>query len=549
MTGFNPDDIADKGAEVDAYWAAIQSEERKRISAMMRLRNAIRARAGDDLVMFPFSDGGNGDRFSSRNVGRILLDGTKKTERIFYYLDDDTKRWVKDTIGQQTRWCREIIASMRDKHEQLELQQDPLAQPFAALIKASDKISGYNAMATIGCESHGMMVNPMEHFDVRADIIAANDTMLELRKNGVHPRDITAEDMVTMTTGVPYEPQILARPPKPILEYHQTFMPDGERARLFYKILGSSLLGGNKNRLFVIMKGKSTTGKSQIMEAMEAALGDYVGTGSPSVFRGNLDDKARPDIIALLKKRIALFNEASDAWELHGDRVKDLTGGGKTAVRNLYQGDIITVRPQFTPVILTNEMPRIVGVDSGTKRRLLVIAFEHSLPAGTVEDPDIKQRFIEDENVQKWLLARLVQGYVEATREGIDDALIAFSLDTLNAFVELTNTGAFLSWLEDTGQLRKLSEDEQKAGRIKSTYPPLDMMYDRYKYWALNRGGRRDKFDYLDYGDFNKDLKANHGWTTVKSGVHRWEGVQLSMMPPTGILNDLIPGSGPDEVQ
>lgn len=546
MTDFDddelPEELEDSAQGISEYLAQLDAEEKLRRDQLERRRAAIRARRGDTLEFFHLSERGDADRFASRNADRVRCDVTGR-RREFFYVDDD-KRWVHDVSGEVTVYAGELVDEMADrgqvlKHEWEQARDlhdrdsgtypDPGPEPkLAEWARSRESTAALRSMPALGCELHGMMVVASREFDRRRELLAAGNAVFELYPE-VRTRQLEPDDMVTYNTGVAYRSERLASPPDLVAEYLGTFMPDPERVRLVFKLLGSTLVGHNAHRLFVIFQGGTTTGKSQLMEAVDKCLGTYSATGSSSVFRGHLDEKPRADLLRLMQKRLVVFNEASKAWELHGDRVKDLTGGGDVAVRDLYSSTLVNEEPFFTPVVVTNEMPRITGVDPGLKRRMVVVEFTER-PA--VERPGVKREFTSSVEVQEWLLARLIQGYMESVAEGLDDVLQAFTLDTARAFEDLTHVRAFKVWLIDTEQLSRVPERDREAYGIKNTYVRLIDLYDRYTYWVKNYGNQRDKRELLSYQDFNIELRQAHGWEDVVSGKRRWLGWQLSDMPP-----------------
>jgi P4 family phage/plasmid primase-like protien len=528
----NPDDVADAGADLDAMVAAQAAAERKRSSRAQLKRAEIARRATDDMEFFQFSEGGNGDRFASRYVGRILMDDSGQRP-VYYVVTEESNRWRRDTTGERTRWGREIITAMRQRAGQLldnaqTQQEETAAKEFLKWARQSDTPTRINSMLRMACESWHMMVEPGADFDQRSDVICcADDTLIELRPDGIEVRKVRPEDMITKAASVRYNPGILLDPPQAVVEYQEMFMPDRERTRRVRKVIGQSLRGGNIHRLFVLMLGKSTTGKSQLMEAVQAALGDYAATGKQSVFRNNSDDKARPDILHVLARRIALFNEASEEWELHGDRVKDITGGGNVAVRQMYSGAVVEKAPEFTPFMLTNTLPTINGVDGGTKRRLMVIRWDHELPAGVVEDPNIKARFVADPAVREWCLAWAVQGYIDAAREGLEDCKAEFAIDTEAAFKELSGIFAFLEWAQAEGRLARIPDEELAIYGVKQRFVTLAQLFDLYVYWAKHYGNEHDRRRAKSERKFNSELREMHGWVMDRSGERRWQGWEL----------------------
>jgi P4 family phage/plasmid primase-like protien len=362
-----------------------------------------------------------------------------------------------------------------------------------------------------------------EDFNRSSHDLVTPEGTLDLHTAALRPSH--PDDLSTRITRVSYRPELLDDPPPAVKEYLDTFIPEGPgRVDLIFKVLGAQLVGGNPHRLFIIIKGGTTTGKSQLVDTINHALGDYTKTAPASVFRGNLDDKPRPDLIDVVRRRIGFFSEASRAWELHGDRVKALTGDRETTARAMRSDDYVDLLIDFTPVLVTNEMPKVIGVDPATKRRMLVIEFNHT---PSKEDQSVRERFVNDRDVQAWVLSKLVWGCVQARVYGLDDALSAFASDTADAFEGLTHVGTFLRWLVDTDQLTVVPEEAWTAYGAKSTYVRLEDMFERYTWWTKQRGNRRDSNERLGYEDFNKELRENHGFERVKSGVWRWHARRL----------------------
>ena len=67
--------------------------------------------------------------------------------------------------------------------------------------------------------------------------------------------------------------------------------------------------------------------------SLQRTLKGYAMPVNTSVYRANMDDKARPDLLRALSARLAYAMEGSDHWELHGDHVKRMTGGDPLVAR------------------------------------------------------------------------------------------------------------------------------------------------------------------------------------------------------------------------
>lgn len=488
-------------------------------------------RPGAGMEEYHYTHHGNGDRFHARYAGQVLLHQSGAAHTFYSTREDG--RWVRGEgagAGDVNRRAREIVEAMRARARALEDQGRALGDEGEGLVKTGRALAKWAAasdnplyavtMAKSACTDYGYVCDPDDEFDVSPHLLATPSGVLDLGAGEMALRAISPADKITYSTGVEWDPGILDRSREPALvtEYLATFMPDHARSRLVWKALGSTLLGGNSHRLLVILKGQSTTGKTQLVEALRRALGDYAGIGTPSVFRGNLEDKARPDVISLLKKRVAFLAEASKNWELHGDRVKGITGGDGLKLRRMHSNDFLETVPHFTPVIYTNEMPRINGADSGLKRRILVIDFNRTPQR---EDPAVKQAFLASEAVRTWLLARLVQGYLDSRSEGLEDVRAAFADLSQEGFDETSHLGEFFEWLQGSDQLAHDPEGVESRSVL------ARVMHERYQYWIKAHGNKQDKGDVLNYREFNSQLKDNMGWKAVKSAGYRWTGWYL----------------------
>lgn len=481
------------------------------------------------------TDAANAERYSAlfKDIARYMVD----KERWAFWSGD---RWVLDAPGDLKALALTLGVVRRIRTEADALPDIPgpngQASPREVMMRhaaASEAISRRQAMvrsASVLTELQALSTD----FDTRLGVLNCDGQLLILddiaekpggkKKVNLSMRPVRRSDMTMYHTKVKYNPAILDNPPWLVRSYLETFVPDEHRQKMLFKALGACLVGGNAHRTFIIIQGESTTGKTQLAEAIYAMLGaDYATVATASVFRGNQDDKPRPDILKAVPKRIAIFSEASKAWELHADRVKDLTGGGTISARLMRENEFVDVKPNFTPVLVTNALPKIVGADPALLRRMLVFEFNNKPFA---EDPTIRDKFVNDPAVHEWLLARFVQGYIESVEQGMGDVIVAQGLATMSAYENLTHLGSFIRWLTDTDQLSMLSDEEQGAYGVKSTYVSLKDMYDRYSFWVKEYATKRDQHEKLDYESFNDQLK-NNGWERIKSGSWRWVGKRL----------------------
>ncbi|GIG93352.1 hypothetical protein [Plantactinospora endophytica] len=500
---------------------------------------------------FRDTEGGNGDRLAARFGDRLLCEADERTRT--YYVADRNNLWRRDRTGIANRMADAIIEDMfRRAHE---LDPDPTkvdnltdderrGRSLRTYVQRADTLKARRNMAALAVDKYGLRIIADEYFDQDPRLLSCGNEVVELRDDGIRVRRRELGDRCLLATKVGYQPEILDSPPELIRQFLREFLPEEDRPRLLFKLFGHALRGGNPHRLFVILRGGTTSGKTQLVVALIHALGGYVGATQATIFRGNQDDKPRPDIIRMYPRRIAFLAEASkQTWTLHAARIKQFTGGDKDPQRGMRSNDFNDVAPQCMPVVYTNEMPKIIGLDPPTRRRIIIPTMDHTIPKDR-EDVTIKERFVKDPDVHAWLLAALIQGYVDAATRGMDDVFAEFPLSTNEAIEGMYHLSDFLSWLQEgeDPRLTRVPEAEWKVHGGKSTLVGKDELYRAYTGWVDSMGSRYDKLEKLSLRDFNAQLKENHGFEETHSGKPRWAGyrlrkVNIGELRPVSVLN------------
>lgn len=368
--------------------------------------------------------------------------------------------------------------------------------------------------------------------DLGANEIVARNGVVNLDTGTL--RRVRPGDMTSLCAAVDYDPAAVERGYAPELDvYLDTFLPDTIDQRFVFAVLGDALRAGNAKRWLPIFWGETTTGKSQLFAALHRMLGSYVVAVGSSIFRGNLDDKPRPDLVAAIPRRLAVAQEASPSWALHADQVKRLTGGDVLPYRQLF-GALINRPPAFTPILVTNALPRIAGSDPALKRRILAVPFDRSLEPGA-EDPALRAAFIArcagpDAAVGRALLALLVRGASDRILGSVPDR---YALATMNARAGLDHLDEYLLWLEEDRITIKLGEEAPASQAIRSRE-----LYASYRYWLKKFAARTDKVDELGSNQFGRALRER-GWILARSDGSRWLGVGLAPGAPIEIRYDI----------
>lgn len=306
-------------------------------------------------------------------------------------------------------------------------------------------------------------------------------------------------------TMVPYQPGAQSWR---LDEFHNTFLPDEAVRAWVYRVLGSCIVGGNPNRLMVFIVGETSTGKSQFMRAVGEALGTYGGTAQPSAFRGNLDERPRSDIMDIISTRVAVLDEGSQFMELHADQVKRLTGETMIAARLPYARRTLKKVPDFTPVLVSNEVPRIKGADEALHRRLTTIEFKNK---PTIELVSKRAEFLGDHECMTALLARLVEGAVLAHNEGIGEMPLEMAKFKMKISGQFDDVGGFFDWAIEHGRIVSTDLDQPIRSFI-----GVSELYRMYVMYVSDYGDAHQKRDRLSLIAFGKRLKSL-GYETRRS--------------------------------
>lgn len=469
------------------------------------------ANAGNDLNA---SDTGNTKIFV-----RLFRDILRYSPELDQWYIWSGTHWEPDVLGQVFELTERVVVQIRLNAMALPDEGPDGEGARTAMLRHALKTESEGSRRKIVsmAESSPTLVIRLEDIDAFDDRITTPGGVINLLTGEItKPKP---EDLSTSCTLVRYDPD---RKSRELERYLDTFMPDPEDQLVLFGVLGTALRGGNATRMLPLLLGPTTSGKSQLMAAVDKILRGYCCSIPVSVFRGNLDDKPRPDLVKAMRKRIAYASEAAKSWELHSDQVKRLTGGDSIPFRNLYSQAIEAV-PHFTPLIIANEMPRVKGADDAFRRRMIVIRFNQTISQGQ-EDSRIRERFVNDDDCLTALFTRMVDGARSPLFvHGIDWMTLPerYVNALADAFDEVDHVGSFLLWITEEGGLTKAPLDTPASGCAQAS-----QLHAAYKYWIARHGDRSDRESALNLKDFGAALRTR-GWESGRSSGIRWLGYEL----------------------
>lgn len=428
-------------------------------------------------------------RYSPDDIGNAerLLDEFGEEMR----WDDSLKEW---TIWKGVRW--EV-----DSHEALRramsIPKKILAQAGDILMydpedktgKALDNwgrqcgnIGRLKAMLETARSMTGVSV-PSEHFNQDRRLLACPNGTLVLGREGSEFRATRREDLTTKVAGCSYDPG--ARSPM-FDDFLDKFLPDIELRNWAQKVAGYSMLGGNPKRRIVFCWGPTSSGKSTFAELVKEAMGSYAGTFNLSMLRENQDERPRPDLVVAINQRAIFASEASADWHLHADMIKRATGQDELLARLPHSGVPISKVPDFTPWIITNNIPTINGADQALYRRLCTVLFPNSI-ADEVENESFKQDLIERGELPG-ILAWLVEGWNMYCEDGLSNPPHKVVTAEMKMREQFSDVDVFIS------------ECCEKGTGMEYKAIPSDL-YSAYEDWAEENGVKgRDRLTNTAFG-------------------------------------------------
>lgn len=407
-----------------------------------------------------------------------------------------TPHWQRDTDGNQE--IRRMWQRIRDAQEihvaGLKITWEGLVAALLAgtggvtadQVKAAKavyerwrrfaEISGNNRNAINAIEAvqsvAGVTID-VNQLDANKYLLGVANGVLELDGENVRLRDALPSDYITMNTGVSWETPSKFAAGK-WQEYLDTFLPDLELQRCVQIILGHCIVGGNPEKILVVLKGGTNTGKSTMVSALEKAMGDYAGSINPSAFQNH---KFNEVLVDALPKRIVMCSEFEEKDDLSASMIKRITGGNDKITQALkYSNAKVSAVPQFVAVLPTNETPKIEGNDEALKNRLLVIPFIVS-----PQKIDKTAGQVIPEVCKTAVLSWLVEGYMEYRRLGYLPRVTAMEDATEDFVAELDEAAAFVH------EVVEGHPDRKKIGMgwtDKDWTISSDELYRRFKMWC-----------------------------------------------------------------
>ena len=280
---------------------------------------------------------------------------------------------------------------------------------------------------------------------------------------------------------------------------------DGSIRGFLQLVAGMSLIGAVYQEAIVIAYGGGRNGKSTYFNALGTVLGDYTGSIDIKVITTDRANKGA-SLATLRGRRMVITGELEEHQRLSVATLKQLASTDRLVIEEKFKQPE-TVKQTHTLVLFTNHLPRVGSTDNGTWRRLIVVPFNATIPAGTgIQNyADVLAK-----EAGGAILTWAIEGAVNFVRNG-------FRLDIPEVVEEATEAyRARENWLDSFINERCIREPNARVGAAD--------LYREYREWAESTG------DYVRrLNDFTTTMEAAGYHKITPKGKKVWEGLRLDL--------------------
>lgn len=348
-------------------------------------------------------------------------------------------------------------------------------------------------------------------FDSRkvGNLFPVDNGVIDLRTGDIF--DHTPEMMITRRAGVSgqYDGILyksMATCPKWEEFVDQITCGDKELAGYLQRLCGYVMSAGNPERKIITFYGEGRNGKTTLIKVISKIMGDASDGGFSrkipitALLKKQFDSNGEEMVLAM-KARFAYSSESDEGKAFNQALLKDISGGGTIAPRQLRVGTI-NGEPDFTLVIDTNFPIAFSATDQAMVDRVVQIPFDWRVPDELV-NPNLESDLLKE---REGILAWMVRGAVEYAKNG---------LGKCGAVERATK-----AYVRDNNSVALFLEDCVRTGTVGRIQ--AGDMHGRYKTYCEEQGARS-----LPMKSFNKELLKLNYKTCQSGGRTYWLGVQF----------------------
>lgn len=455
---------------------------------------------GDVVVPTSFDDSNIGAAFGATLAGRYL-----HCRALGGWLQFDGARWKRDTTEAVFEDCRQYVLELGTFLLQTGADSDDVKRVAGYRSK-----SRLDAVVTIARRLDGIAAEPDE-FDSHPGLLCCANGVVNLETGELMEHDPALR--FTKTTGTRYVAQATHKDAVKVLE-----VADAPERDWLQVLFGYSATGYVTEDLMPVADGRGSNGKTTILKAVTAALGEYARPAPEKLLMSGSGDEHPTLYAELFGRRLVTIEETAEGGSLRVEKMKALTGGSQITARFIAR-DYFTFEPTHQLFIATNHRPAVNSVEHATWRRLRLIPFPYRYerqdrlrPGDRPVDRGLRDRLTRPAQ-REAVLAWIVAGAVKWHADGIG---------TTDAIDAATST-----WRNSEDVVHRFTED--RLTFTPEAHTSLSAMFDEYQQWCGAEG--RPAGSQKEFGKRfeDHDTVASHHVEKRKTKTGwRWEGVEIS---------------------
>jgi putative DNA primase/helicase len=341
-------------------------------------------------------------------------------------------RWLKDSVDIRDiisnelpayykivlTYYKELINDSRENRAMVECKIKKIIE----LIKSLKRTPSKQNIITESCEIFYKNNKTFEkNLNTKPHLLCFTNGIYDLDNDEF--RDGRYDDNITISTGYEYIDAYSKHKDK-LFAFLNDIQPEKEQLEYLLKFTASVLYGCNTIELFHILSGSSRNGKSKYAELLSHVFGEYCEFITSTLLTKEQPsaNNPRPEILTLIGKRLIISSEPENNAKLNANFIKLLTGNDNITARNLYDSNIISFIPQFSMMLLCNDIPSFDKNDDAIWQRSRCIEF----PSKFVNNPTESHHKLIDyklkQKLPKWkndMMLLLLDNYRTYKRDGL----------------------------------------------------------------------------------------------------------------------------------
>jgi putative DNA primase/helicase len=395
----------------------------------------------------------------------------------------DGARWQRDETGAVVQRARQTARSIYGEAGRCD--DDAERAAVAKHARRTDHAAPIDAMLRMAQSDVPIMPDDLDRDPWLLNV--PNGT-IDLRTGALHEH--RRDDLITKVAGAAYDPGALC----PTFDrFLARVLPDADVRAFVQRAAGYSMTGSVSEQCLFFCHGSGANGKSTLLEALRAVMGDYGHQAAPDLLIAKDRDSIPTGVAALRGARFVATVEVEEGKRLAESLTKQLTGGDRINARFLYQNAF-----EFDMTgkiwLAANHRPGIRGTDLAIWRRVRMVPFTVSIPEEE-RDPELLDKLRAE---AAGILAWCVAGCLEWQRAGLRPP-DAVKYATEQYRMEQDTLGAFIEARCVTGRIHQV-----KAGDL----------FAAYGRWCTENGERT-----TTQTDFGRKLEER-GYTRDKRGPY-----------------------------